>query len=47
MLTFKQAWEDEVEQQRKDYNNRVGYHSNSSPPLRATTRPPTIIRPYI
>jgi len=47
MLTFKQAWEDEVEQQRKDYYNRVGDHSYSGPPLRATTRPPTIIGPYI
>ena len=47
MLTFKQAWEDELEMQRKEYFNRVGDHSYSGLPLRATTRPPTIIRPYL
>ena len=45
MLTFKEAWEDEVEQQRKDYYNRVGDHSYSGPPLRFNTRPPTIPSP--
>ncbi len=44
MLTFKQKWEEEVEQQRKDYYNRIGDHSYSSPPLRPTTRPTSI--PY-
>ena len=45
MITFKEAWEREVEQQRKDYYDRIGDHPSSSPPLRPNTRPPTIPRP--
>jgi hypothetical protein len=33
MKSFKQEWERELEQQRKDYFDRVGYHSSSSLPL--------------
>ena len=39
MLTFKQAWEDELEMQRKEYYARVGSPSYSSPPLRPGARP--------
>ncbi len=47
MITFKEAWEREVEQQRKDYFDRVGYHSKGSPPLRFNTKPSTIPRPVM
>jgi hypothetical protein len=47
MITFNEAWEREVEKQRKDYFDRVGYHSKGSPPLRFNTKPSTIPRPVM